>query len=141
MAELTIKRAYQPAGASDGTRVLVDALWPRGVSRERLGIDLWCREIAPSPALRRWFGHDPARWERFRERYAEELAERADVIDRLRRLTDDGTVTLVYAARDETHNNAVALKQIIEGTLQLPADAHGAGSVSKDKGEDHAEQT
>lgn len=117
MPEVRVKRAYRAARRSDGTRVLVDALWPRGLSRERLRLDFWCKEVAPSAELRRWFGHDPARWERFKRRYAEELVSHAEEVDCLRQLSANRTLTLIYAAKDEEHNNAVVLKEVIEEEL------------------------
>jgi uncharacterized protein YeaO (DUF488 family) len=113
MGDLRIKRAYRAARRSDGTRVLVDALWPRGVSRERLRVDFWCKEVAPSAELRLWFGHDPARWDEFQRRYRKELSGRQEAIAYLRHMVASGTVTLIYAAKDETHNNAIALKAVI----------------------------
>jgi len=110
---LTIKRIYEPAAPDDGWRVLVDRVWPRGVSRERAKIDEWLKEIAPSTALRKWFGHDPAKWAEFSRRYARELKQHADAVKALRDRGRKGRVTLLYGARDEEHNNAVALKKII----------------------------
>ena len=108
-----LKRAYEPAAAGDGTRILVDRLWPRGVSKQRAAIDCWMKDIAPSTALRKWFGHDPARWDEFRRRYAKEVRAHADLLDQLRALARQGPVTLVYAARDEEHNDAVELRKLI----------------------------
>lgn len=125
MPEVRIKRAYRAARRSDGSRVLVDGLWPRGLTRERLRLDLWCKEVAPSAELRRWFGHDPARWEAFRKRYTDELAGHAAEIDRLRQMAASGALTLVYAAKDEKHNNAVVLKEIIENEALERHDASG----------------
>jgi uncharacterized protein YeaO (DUF488 family) len=110
---IRLKRAYEPAKRADGTRVLVDRLWPRGLSKEKARIDHWFKEIAPSTALRKWFGHDPARWERFRERYRRELDGNAGEVDKLRALARRGTVTLVYSAKDEEHNQAVALRDYL----------------------------
>jgi len=110
MPDLKLKRVYEPPDPRDGTRVLVDALWPRGLSRERARVDLWLRELAPSAALRARFGHDPARWATFQRDYAAELAHRPEAVARLAALLREGPVTLLYAARDEAHNNAVALK-------------------------------
>jgi len=110
---IRIKRAYDAPSREDGTRVLVDRLWPRGTGKETLAIDRWAKEIAPSDALRRWFGHDPARWEEFRRRYARELAPKAALLGEMRDLTHNGRLTLVYAARDEAHNNAVVLRDIL----------------------------
>jgi uncharacterized protein YeaO (DUF488 family) len=110
---IRIRRVYDPPAAEDGRRVLVDRLWPRGLSRERARIDEWLNEIAPSDSLRRWFGHDPARWEAFRQRYREELNGHGELLDRLRSEAREMTVTLLFAAKDEVHNNAVVLKELI----------------------------
>lgn len=111
---IRLKRAYEPADPGDGTRVLVDRLWPRGVSKDSARIDLWLKEVAPSTELRKWFGHDPAKWAEFQKRYRRELDYRPDAVAQLRDLTRHGVVTLVYAARDEEHNDAVALKAYLE---------------------------
>ena len=111
--DVRLKRAYEPALASDGYRVLIDRLWPRGVSREQARLDEWARELAPSSELRRWFGHDPARFDEFRRRYAEELAAHEIKLRELRRRARDGTLTLVYGARDTEHNDAVVLAEIL----------------------------
>ena len=108
-----IKRIYDPPAPADGTRVLVDRLWPRGLAKDEARIDEWLKEIAPSDELRKWFGHDPARWEEFRERYRRELEARTEILDRLRALAGKGTVTLLFAAKDEKHNNAVVLKELL----------------------------
>jgi uncharacterized protein YeaO (DUF488 family) len=110
-----LKRAYRPAAAADGTRILVDRLWPRGVSKSAAAIDLWMKEVAPSTALRQWFAHDPARWPEFRRRYAAELRGHRDQLATLRALARRKTVTLVFAARDEEHNDAVVLRDILLG--------------------------
>ena len=110
---LQIKRVYDPAQASDGYRVLIDRLWPRGVSRERAHLDQWARELAPSTELRRWFGHDPDRYEEFRARYRAELAGQAEEIADLRRRAESGPVTIVYGARDERHNDAVVVAELV----------------------------
>lgn len=111
---IILKRVYEPATDADGFRVLVDRLWPRGVSRERAKIDLWAKDVAPSAALRTWFGHDPAKWDAFRARYAEELdanAALAPVEASLAEAARAGkTITLVYGAKDERHNQAVVLR-------------------------------
>lgn len=104
-----IKRVYEPPTAADGSRVLIDRLWPRGVRKEDARIDLWLKELAPSAALRKWFGHDSRRWLEFKRRYYHELGGLADSVQRLQSLADSDTVTLVYAARDEQHNQARAL--------------------------------
>jgi uncharacterized protein YeaO (DUF488 family) len=111
--DVRLKRAYDDPEAADGYRVLVDRLWPRGVSRERARLDEWARELAPSPELRRWFGHEPARFETFRRRYVQELAEQGPKLRELRRRAREGTLTLVYAARDAEHNDAVVLAEVL----------------------------
>ncbi len=93
--------------------MLVDRVWPRGVSREKAAVDLWMKEIGPSTELRKWFGHDPERWDEFRKRYRAELVERADLLDELRRHAGKGPLTLVFSAKDEEHNQAVALKEVL----------------------------
>ena len=107
------KRAYSPAEASDGYRVLVDRLWPRGISRERAHLDEWARDLAPSDELRRWFGHDSKRFEEFRTRYREELTAHHEHLDALRRRARRAPLTLVYGARDTEHNDAVVLEEVI----------------------------
>ena len=111
---IRIKRIYEEASEDDGLRVLVDRLWPRGLSKEKAKIDQWEKELAPTTELRHWFGHDPAKWEEFLERYRAELAGKEEALSRLRQEGDEGVVTLLYAAKDEEHNNAVALKRYIE---------------------------
>src|SRR5882672_11506924 len=112
---IKVKRVYKPAAAGDGLRVLVDRLWPRGLTKRAAGIDLWLREAAPSTTLRKWFGHDPGKWVGFRARYAAELRERPDLLAELRRKARRRGLTLLFAARDERHNNAVALRQMLLG--------------------------
>lgn len=104
-----IKRVYEPLQGSDGTRVLVDRLWPRGITKARAHVDLWLKEIAPSPGLREWFGHDPGRWTEFRRRYRAELLDMDATVTRLEDLAALGRVTLIYAAHDPVHNHAVVL--------------------------------
>jgi len=111
---LQLKRVYEPVEVEDGRRILVDRLWPRGISRETARIDAWLKEIAPSDQLRRWFGHDPEKWEEFRSRYQEELREHAPLVEQLRDEAANTTVTLLFAAHDGERNNAVVLKQVIE---------------------------
>ncbi|HJS48302.1 MAG TPA: DUF488 family protein [Gemmatimonadales bacterium] len=111
---LRIKRAYEPATARDGTRVLVDRIWPRGVTKEAARLARWEKDLAPSSALRRWFGHDPAKWAEFKRRYRKELVPHAALLDALAHEARRGTVTLVFAARDEVHCNAAALKLFLE---------------------------
>jgi uncharacterized protein YeaO (DUF488 family) len=112
---LELKRAYEPAEPKDGMRILVDRLWPRGLSQLQARVDLWLKEIAPSNELRKWFAHDPAKWEEFARRYFAELEQERDAVERLRRMAQKRPVTLVYSARDREHNQAVALKQFLEG--------------------------
>src|SRR5262249_13723054 len=107
------KRIYEPAAASDGYRILTDHVWPRGVSRERARLDEWRKELAPSDALRRWFDHVPERFEEFRSRYREELGSHREAIEEIRRRARRQTLTIVYAARDREHNNAVVLAQLL----------------------------
>jgi len=108
-----LKRAYDPPAHSDGTRVLVDRLWPRGVRKAEAGLDDWLKDLAPSAELRKWFGHDPARWREFERRYAAELAQHAEELDELRTLARKGPLTLVFGARDEEHNDAVVLRNVL----------------------------
>lgn len=110
------KRIYDDVEASDGTRILVDRLWPRGVSKEEAQLDEWMKAVAPSDELREWFDHDPGRWDEFRIRYHEELDE-TEAVQNLIELADSGTVTLLYAASDREHNNAVALRAYLEKRL------------------------
>jgi uncharacterized protein YeaO (DUF488 family) len=111
--DVRLKRAYEPASASDGYRVLIDRLWPRGISRDAARLDEWAHELAPSNELRRWFGHDPARFAEFRRRYTAELAGSEEKLRELRRRARSGPLTLVYGAHDEEHNDAVVLAQIL----------------------------
>jgi uncharacterized protein YeaO (DUF488 family) len=115
---IRIKRAYLPAARSDGTRILIDRLWPRGLRKSEAAIDRWAKELAPSTALRQWFDHDPVRWSEFRRRYAAELREQREPLEAIRRLGLAGTVTLVFAARDERHNDAVVLRSVLLGRPQ-----------------------
>ena len=105
-----LKRAYERAGPEDGTRILIDRLWPRGVSKQAAALDLWMKDIAPSSELRKWFGHDSARWPEFRRRYAEEVRQNPELLGQLRALARQGPITLVYGAHDEAHNHAVVLR-------------------------------
>jgi uncharacterized protein YeaO (DUF488 family) len=113
--DVALKRIYEKPAAADGRRVLVDRLWPRGVSKERAALDGWLRELAPSESLRKWYGHDPARWPEFRRRYRAELRARRPALDALRRLATGRRVTLLYAARDSSHSNAAVLKDLVTG--------------------------
>jgi len=110
---LRLKRAYEPAAAEDGVRILVDRLWPRGLSKAKVALDDWMKDIAPTTELRQWFGHDPARWAEFQRRYRAELREHAEQLDHIRALAKTQTITLVYGARDEVHNDAVVLRDVL----------------------------
>lgn len=122
------KRMYEPAASSDGYRVLIDRLWPRGVSRGRAQLDAWERELSPSTELREWFGHDPGRFQEFRRRYMEELNAQRPRIAELRRRAREGTVTLLYAAHDVEHNDAVVLAEVLRHGLPKPPGQPGASS-------------
>ncbi|MDI3270719.1 MAG: DUF488 domain-containing protein [Bacillota bacterium] len=112
-----IKRVYEAAATEDGYRVLVDRLWPRGLKKEEVHMDLWAKELSPSTELRQWFGHDPGRWEEFRQRYQRELEEpeAQKILKELKEKACSATVTLLYGAKDEEHNNAVVLRDLLEG--------------------------
>jgi uncharacterized protein YeaO (DUF488 family) len=112
-AMIKVKRIYDSPSRGDGKRILVDRLWPRGVKKDEAKIDEWLKDIAPSDALRKWFGHDPRKWPAFREKYKKELQERSETIGRLRKEAKRGRVTLLFAAKDPEHNNAVVLKELI----------------------------
>ncbi|MGE5608496.1 MAG: DUF488 domain-containing protein [Bacillota bacterium] len=109
-----LKRAYEKPEKGDGYRVLVERLWPRGVSKGEARLDEWMKEVAPSPELRQWFGHDPAKWAEFQKRYRQELKDKGDLIRQLKQKGEEETVTLVYGAKDEEHNAAVVLKGVLE---------------------------
>ena len=111
--DVRTKRIYDPPRADDGYRVLIDRVWPRGVARTRAKLDDWMRELAPSTELRHWFNHDPGRFKQFRTRYRRELREHAAQLDELRRRASEGSVTLLYAARDQEHNNALVLAELL----------------------------
>lgn len=110
---IQLKRAYTEADKSDGYRVLVDGLWPRGIKKDALHVEEWCRDLAPSGALRRWFGHKLEHWPEFRERYLQELEQHPDAVAELLKHAQAGTLTLVYGARDEEHNNAIVLRDYL----------------------------
>jgi uncharacterized protein YeaO (DUF488 family) len=111
---INLKRVYEKPAKDDGLRILVDRLWPRGVTKLAAHADLWLKDVAPSPALRTWFGHDPARWDEFRQRYFDELKQHADAVAQLRALIAEQTVTFVYAAKDSEHTHALALKDFVQ---------------------------
>ena len=112
---IRLKRAYDLPSAEDGLRVLVDRLWPRGLAKSEAAIDRWLKEVAPSSELRRWFGHDPRKWNEFRRKYQVELSGRGDLLKELRLAAREGPLTLVYSARDQEHNQAVVLCDVLEG--------------------------
>jgi uncharacterized protein YeaO (DUF488 family) len=111
---IELKRAYEPPAPGDGRRVLVDRIWPRGVARDDLRLEAWLKELAPSPGLRKWFGHDPSKWREFKERYARELDQHPEALAQLLEMAKAGRITLVFGAKDTEHNNAVALKEYLE---------------------------
>lgn len=119
--KVKLKRAYDEPAKSDGCRVLIDRIWPRGIRKEALRLDDWMKDLAPSTRLRKWFGHDPAKWAAFKDRYFRELDERRETVERLVAKCRTGTLTLVFAASDTQHNNAVALKEYIERAVTRAA--------------------
>ncbi len=114
-SRVQLKRAYDPPSPRDGTRILVDRLWPRGVKKAKARIDLWLKDAAPSTVLRQWFGHDPARWNEFRRRYRAELKHQPEAMAQLRTLARQGRITIVFGARDERRNQAVVLRSLLAG--------------------------
>ncbi|MEO9170904.1 MAG: DUF488 family protein [Candidatus Baltobacteraceae bacterium] len=126
--EIFLKRAYEPSSRSDGFRVLVDRLWPRGVSKVRLRLDMWAKAVSPSTALRKWFGHDVERWAGFRERYKDELKDpdaRQAIKDILDSAAQSSAITLVYGAKDSEHNEAVVLRAVLKQRLRSRAVKRG----------------
>jgi uncharacterized protein YeaO (DUF488 family) len=119
-SHLRLKRAYDPAEPKDGIRILIDRLWPRGVSKAKAALDDWMKDIAPSTKLRQWFNHDPARWVEFQRRYRAELQEHSQELGRIRALAKNKTVTLVYSAHDEEHNDAAVLRAVLLGEKRSP---------------------
>jgi uncharacterized protein YeaO (DUF488 family) len=115
---IDLKRAYDPPAKGDGHRILVDRVWPRGITRDDLQIDGWLKDLAPSNGLRKWFGHDPAKWDEFRRRYALELEQRSEALGELVEEARTGHVTLIFSAKDTEHNNAVALREHLERRLK-----------------------
>jgi uncharacterized protein YeaO (DUF488 family) len=113
MMNVLIKRAYEAPDREDGTRILVDRLWPRGLTKEKARVDLWLKDVAPSTELRKWFVHDPAKWTEFQSRYRKELQGNQEQLSRLRQEAAKGTITLVYGAKDEQHNEAVILQRLL----------------------------
>ncbi|MGZ4710780.1 MAG: DUF488 domain-containing protein [Acidimicrobiales bacterium] len=133
-SRIWLRRAYDAPTRNDGYRVRVDRLWPRGTRRADAQLDEWCRDLAPSNELRRWFGHDPRRWDEFQRRYRAELTEHRDAVDRLAERADKHRVTLVYGARDPEHNNAVVLRDVIEEHRAREEDDKGSPRTSQDTG-------
>jgi uncharacterized protein YeaO (DUF488 family) len=113
MPDIRIKRVYEEPDASDGKRILVDRLWPRGLTKERAKVDLWLKDVAPSNDLRKWFSHDPAKWEEFQSRYREELKNDKEALATLKQEAAEGPATLLYGAKDEQHNEAVVLLKLL----------------------------
>ena len=113
---IQLKRVYEEPSRRDGVRILVDRLWPRGLTKERAAVNLWLKDVAPSSELRKWFGHDPAKWKEFQVRYRKELREKRAYLEELRSEGRKRTVTLVYGARDQEHNEAAVLKRVLEGS-------------------------
>lgn len=111
---IKIKRVYEHPEKDDGTRILVDRLWPRGLTKKKASVDLWLKDIAPSTELRKWFAHDPDKWKRFRARYQTEIRNNHDLIKVLKQKAREGTITLIYGARDQKHNEALVLKQFLQ---------------------------
>jgi uncharacterized protein YeaO (DUF488 family) len=123
---ITLKRAYEPAAKEDGERFLVDRVWPRGVNKDELRIAAWVKDVAPSTELRKWFGHDPARWNEFQRRYRQELGEQRDALAALLEAAKTRNITLVYGARDTQHNQAVVLKNVLEEQLARMSQSRSA---------------
>ncbi len=119
---IRLKRVYEKPSRGDGFRVLVDRLWPRGLTKERAAVKLWLKDLGPSTELRRWFGHDPAKWSDFQKKYRRELRKKRDLIEELRSKAKEQTVTLLFGARDEEHNEAIVLKQILDGRAAKKGD-------------------
>ncbi len=115
---IRLKRAYEAPSPADGVRILVERLWPRGLSKEKADVDVWLKEVAPSTELRRWFAHDVAKWPEFQRRYREELRGRPAEVARLKQLVGEGPVTFVYGSRDQEHNAATVLKEMLESDLK-----------------------
>lgn len=127
---LRIKRAYEEPAPDDGRRVLIDRLWPRGIKKEKLALDAWAKELAPSTELRKWFDHEPSRWDAFRQRYAAELAARPEALqtlDELRQHARKDVLTLIYSARDEVHNGAITLRDFLLHPELLPSPSSTTG--------------
>jgi len=129
---IQLKRVYESATPKDGTRYLVERLWPRGVKKTSLRLDAWVKEVAPSASLRRWFGHDPKKWDEFRHRYFRELEKETGAWAPILKAAQDSPVTLIYSSHDTEHNNAVALKEFLES--QMRKDAHQRSASARGSG-------
>lgn len=123
---ISLKRAYDPVSRADGTRFLVERLWPRGLTKAKLHVDAWLKDVGPSTELRQWFGHDPVKWDEFRKRYRRELDSHPDAWQPIVSAARRGLVTLVYSSHDTEHNNAVALQEYLEAKMRRPARAAAA---------------
>ena len=128
---ITLKRAYEPVARSDGARLLVERLWPRGVSKAKLRVDAWLKEAGPSTELRKWFSHDPQKWDEFRRRYFRELDSRPEAWQQIVSAARRGRVTLVYSSHDTNHNNAVALHEYVQAKARRPAAPHRADAAGR----------
>ena len=115
---IRIKRIYEPPAAGDGFRILVDRLWPRGLTKEKAKVDLWLKEIAPSNELRKWYGHDPAKWSEFKKRYLKEIEDKSELLDLIAQKIKGGTVTFLFSSQEQKLNNAAALKEFFETKFQ-----------------------
>jgi uncharacterized protein YeaO (DUF488 family) len=130
---IELKRAYEPAAPKDGTRFLVERLWPRGLKKISLRLDAWVKEVAPSASLRRWFRHDPKKWDEFRHRYFRELDKQIGTWEAILKTAQNTAVTLIYSSHDTEHNNAVALKEYLEAKMRK--DAHKRSASTRDSGD------
>jgi uncharacterized protein YeaO (DUF488 family) len=128
-----LKRVYDPVSRTDGTRFLVERLWPRGLSKERLHLTAWLKEVGPSTALRQWFKHDPVKWSDFRTRYFRELDSQPEAWQPILTAARQGTVTLVYSSHDEEHNNAVALKEYLQAKRRHPSPSRGSAAANRSR--------
>lgn len=115
---IQVKRVYEDYDASEGKRVLVDRLWPRGLTKDKAGIDVWLKDIAPSAELRKWFNHDPAKWPEFKKRFHKELDHNKSSVDQLKKIADSGKIVIVYGAKDQQHNNAVVIAEYLNQFAQ-----------------------
>jgi uncharacterized protein YeaO (DUF488 family) len=131
---LKLKRAYDPASKTDGTRLLVERLWPRGLSKAKLRVDAWLKDVGPSTELRKWFSHDPEKWSRFRTRYFRELDSQPEAWRPILSAARRGRVTLVYSSHDQQHNNAVALQDYLRAKLRRPAASGHIATVDRARG-------